>query len=64
VYCINYNCRLIRISVKGIMSVDNNRLRKDIHRKSTAYLFAFLTILTDWIAHFASKPYSGSIVEE
>jgi hypothetical protein len=46
------------------MSTDNNRLRKDIHRKSTAYLFAFLTILTDWIAHFASKPYSGSIVEE
>jgi hypothetical protein len=46
------------------MSADNKGLRKVIHRKSTAYLFAFLTILTDWIAHFANRPYSGSIVEE
>ena len=41
-----YNCRLIRISVKGIMSVDNNRLRKVIHRKSTASRF---TRVLSWI---------------
>jgi hypothetical protein len=44
------------------MSADNKGLRKVIHRKSTAYLFAFLTILTDWIAHFALGM-AGSIVK-